>query len=641
MLILVLALILTLIESARVSALRARLQSITYMASDACFSKYAREIFDEYGVMMLRKDDSGYIKDLDGFIDANLDTSGLMTGPSDDIFKAAHKSSTLISKTTPLSRDGLEFSDQVLEYMNFFLVEDAAQRILEHTSIFDESDKVNDFMEKIESYGDVFKKVEEQAGKIKDKVDKVKQKAAEPLSLISSLSENAEAFKSGDPEAAKRFSDTLRELKKTDSSLRSSLEDISSATDKYYSYVEDAREAVGELEENLDIEKEGFSDDVYAAVSNQVEDIKQKCADTDFDYYLVGANGDTARKYIDKLESLDALFDEISEPVNEENVEAYAELIDKYKDDFSDFSLEGLNINLVSEKNEKEDDGFIDAVNRLFENGILGFVAGEISEKSIETDELPSHEESGEKAGDFSVIDKAVLGEYILTHFGNAGENGGDKALDYETEYIISGKDSDRDNLAAIVGDIVLIRTGCNLISLLKSSAKLAETEGLAMAVAGCTGMPIVIKIVQILIITAWALAESIADAKALLAGHKVPTVKDDADWYISIAGLKNFGEESLNVSACEKGLSYESYLRLILLSENSRDQRFRTMDMIQANMCNAHDSSFRIAGCLTSAETEVHYTSPSLFTSLSFVQALSGSQSSGYELVITQNYTY
>ena len=45
MLVLVMALICTLIESGRVSAMNARLRSITYMAADSCFAEFAEPCF--------------------------------------------------------------------------------------------------------------------------------------------------------------------------------------------------------------------------------------------------------------------------------------------------------------------------------------------------------------------------------------------------------------------------------------------------------------------------------------------------------------------------------------------------------------------------------------------------------------------
>ena len=77
--------------------------------------------------------------------------------------------------------------------------------------------------------------------------------------------------------------------------------------------------------------------------------------------------------------------------------------------------------------------------------------------------------------------------------------------MDYEIEYILSGKDRDRDNLEQTIGKLLLIREGMNLIYLMQDSAKKAEAESLAIALVGFTGMYGVIKVTQVLILAIWA----------------------------------------------------------------------------------------------------------------------------------------
>ena len=148
--------------------------------------------------------------------------------------------------------------------------------------------------------------------------------------------------------------------------------------------------------------------------------------------------------------------------------------------------------------------------------------------------------------------------------------------------------------------------------------------------------MPIVVKIVQILIISAWSLAESMADAKALLAGKKVPAIKGSDDWYLSLEGIKNFSEESINNGGSDKGLTYEDYLRIMFLMQNEKVQIYRTMDLIQANLCLNENSSFRIKDCMTAVEAEIEYKSAQLFAGAPF----SGGNG-GYLIKTDQQYKY
>jgi len=646
-LILTCALIMTLIESARVSYMNAKLQSVTYMAADSVFSGFAEPVFDRYGVMMLWSTEDEFLHALNDHCTDNLKTDALEGSIFTDIYKVSFDSSSLSSKVSPTDKGGQVFADQVLEYMKYFLPVDAAGRILGSVSIFDQGNKVSDFLDKIESYKDVFTKVEESVGDLKETIDTVRSKAGEPSRFLDQASSSIDRFKNGDASAQASFRNSISDLARSKEKLSNGLEKIQSSSDDYYKNVEKAKNAVTELENDLNVNRDDFDDEVYGIVSEQLEDIRQKSADTDFDYYLVGSNLDTTGYYLEKLDSIDELTEITKDPLTAENADYYETVIDEYRSDFSDFSLDALGVNLDSFEVEKEDSSFLTRISEIAENGLLGFIAGDVSDKKIETACLPSSTDSDgnpvEAGGDLlsATADKALFGEYILQHFGNCTDVSDDTALDYEAEYIINGKDSDKGNLSAAVSQIVLIRSGCNLISILKSPGKKAETYALATSLVGFTGMPVVIKVFQIVIMAAWALAESVADVKALIEGHKIKTIKDDSDWYLSLAGIKNFGSDALSPSGTESGLSYEAYLRLLLLMQNNKTQYFRTMDMIQADMCLSENEDFRISSCLTGVTVDAAYSAPQLFINFPFVRNVVGYSEDGYIYSMTQEYSY
>ncbi len=627
--------------------MNAKLQSITYMAADSVFSGFAEPVFDRYGVMMLWSTEDGFLHDLNDYCADNLKSGVLEESIFADIYKASFDSSSLTSKISPTDRGGQAFADQVLEYMKYFLPADAAGRILENVSIFDQGNKVSDFMDRIESYRDVFTKVEESVGNLKDTIDSVKSKAREPSQFLDQASASIDRFKNGDASAQTAFRNSMSGLAGSKDKLTGGLEKIQRSSDDYYENAEKAKNAVSELENELKVNREDFDDEVYGIVSEQLEDIRQKSADTDFDYYLVGSNLDTTGYYLEKLDSIDELTEITKDPLTAENADYYKTVIDGYRSDFSDFSLDSLGVNLDSFEIEKEDSSFLSRISEIAENGLLGFIAGDISEKETKTSDLPSSTDSdgspAEPGGDLlsATADKALFGEYILQHFGNCTDVYDDTALDYETEYIIAGKASDKSNLSAVVSQIVLIRSGCNLISILKSPGKKAETYALATSLVGFTGMPVVIKVFQIVIMAAWALAESVADVKALIEGHKIKTIKDDSDWYLSLAGIKNFGSDALSPSGTGSGLSYESYLRLLLLMQNNKTLYFRTMDMIQADMCLSENEDFRISSCLTGVTVDAKYSAPQLFINFPFVRNVVGYFEDGYIYSMTQEYSY
>ena len=74
---------------------------------------------------------------------------------------------------------------------------------------------------------------------------------------------------------------------------------------------------------------------------------------------------------------------------------------------------------------------------------------------------------------------------------------------------------------------------------------------------------------------------------------------------------------------------------------ENKNQQYFRTMDVIQLNICKNYNSSFRMADCISSASIKAKYSAKPLFTSFSFVKKLSSNQTNSYNLVVSKSYSY
>ena len=641
-LVIIMTLICTLVESGRVSAINMKLRGITYMAMDSMFSGYARELFDEYGVMFLWTGEEDFLTEFDEYLEDNLNTTGLGITRKADLYGMAHVSSEIQEIKWATDDGGELFGEQVSEYMKYYLIENAAEKILENTGIFEQGGKVSEFMEKIRSYKDVFERVENAVGEINQFVEQMKKATENPKELLEKMLDYIDKYiNTGDPSFTLEYSSYYSKLKSNKIILESYLRTIRDKTEEYYWFVEDAKEAVGELQSQLDEDAAEYEPEIYEIVEEQVEDIRQKSADTDFDYYKVGENENMTYVYEEKISRLDGFFEEVGYTLDKENAESLREGVSKYLEEFSGFNLDDLKLNFEVNEVEKEDDSFLDSINDLFENGILEFVAGEVSEKSVDRSAFPSvtsmqsHSETEENLAE-AALDKALFSEYLNSHFGRFTSPKEDTALEYEAEYVLGGKDSDKDNLSTVVTEIVLLRTGCNLISLLKDSKKKAETFELATALVGFTGMPIVVKIVQIVIIAAWALAESMLDARALLRGDKVVTIKGGDDWYLSLEGIKNFSADSASDSDSDKGLTYEDYLRLLFLMQNRQTQYYRTMDMIQANLCLNENQAFRMKDCIAAARISVNYKAGRLFAGIPSAQG-----GNAYRIVINQQYKY
>lgn len=254
-----------------------------------------------------------------------------------------------------------------------------------------------------------------------------------------------------------------------------------------------------------------------------------------------------------------------------------------------------------------------------------------VSEKQAELSELPSGRELNRGYGDFSdeakdsaVTDKLLFGEYILEHF----QSFTDKAegiLDYEVEYAIAGKKTDRENLQAVVNKLLLLRFAPNYAYLQSSAEKRAEAEGLALTLCSILTVPAITEAVTQGILLAWAFAESIVDIRALLNGSRIPFAKDSESWQLSLSGLLKLGEygDVNDGKDSAEGLSYEEYLKILLFLNNKEETAMRCLDLIEMDLQKIKGLDFFKADlCVTKLEVEnrcsfrrgIIYTFPTYF---------------------------
>lgn len=644
-LVIIMALIFTLIESGRVSAVNTKLRSITYMAADSVFAEFAQPLFDQYGVMMLWADEEEFMEAFTGYISENLNLKGTDAGSDLDLYGMHYTESSLVDVKWITDDGGKLFAEQVYDYMKVHLVESVAEQLLSRTDFFEQSEKVREVLGTISEYQSEFIKVEESISEINDKVNHIKDLAENPRTLLEEMQRDLNLYQDeGDQEAAKRFSEKRTELKTSSDEIQQELSDVQNATEDYYQNVDAAKDGLLAMKEELELSKEEYSLEIYQAIQKRIEEIEDTGSEEGAGYQTIKSNAEAAAKYQETMKGLDTFFDATDEEVSEENVGTYQEMTRQALESVTGFDKLSLDAGSAAEQTGSADLSFIENVNQKSKTGILDLLAGDISEKQIDRSRFPSvtsMEKETEEEEDFvdKTVQKALFAEYDVEHFGcytNIKEN---TALDYEVEYILGGKDNDRDNLSAVATELILIRSGANLVNLMLDSTKQAEIRELATAVS--FGQVYIMKIAELLITTAWALAEAMLDTKALFEGKKIPLIKQQDDWFLSLEGLKNFTGEEATESDEEFGLGYEDYLRVLLLLEKKEDQRFRTMDMIQANMCLNENTDFRIKDCIAQVKAEVSYSAPGVFAALPIVQRTAASDTTGYQFSFVQEYAY
>lgn len=235
-----------------------------------------------------------------------------------------------------------------------------------------------------------------------------------------------------------------------------------------------------------------------------------------------------------------------------------------------------------------ENNNPLEIINSIRNRGFLGLVLPPdvpLSEKIQDRETLLSVRNRQAGFGTFvqqesSVADKWLIQEYVLEKLGNFTEKKREGSLDYQTEYVLGGKEKDRDNLKYVVNRLLLIRETANLAYLYTDGAKRAELEACASALSLLLLIPEGMALVQAALAAGWAYIESLSDVRILLMGGRVPLIKDHTSWKTQLGHL------TIETSVSDThGMNYKEYLRILLSFSSKKKLVWRCMDMIEQNM--------------------------------------------------------
>ena len=274
-----------------------------------------------------------------------------------------------------------------------------------------------------------------------------------------------------------------------------------------------------------------------------------------------------------------------------------------------DTDLEGPETDVVSPDSEGVGDltegGPFTCIEEIEKSGILSVVMPkdmELSGLAIELETQPSARSLNTGKGTFpvrqgtdGVEEKLLFNEYVLKNFSCAvpdegqsvstGENEGteSRSLAYETEYILEGKSSDKENLESFLMKLFLVRMALNYVYLMGDSAKQAEVTALAVAVTTALLIPEAAEVLKQLILLAWAAGESVVDIRTLLSGNRTALIKSSDTWQLPLSS---------------------DYLRMFLFLKNPDNVNMRVLDRIEENIKTGYGMDwFRADQCITKIE--------------------------------------
>lgn len=256
-----------------------------------------------------------------------------------------------------------------------------------------------------------------------------------------------------------------------------------------------------------------------------------------------------------------------------------------------------------------------DGVNsRRGSTGILKKVTEKsgISERQINPEQYISHraftERDGFLTGERAVssMEDLLFQKYLMEKCGNYTKPKENSYLVYEMEYLLAGKNSDRENLHTVVNRLLVIREAANFVYLLSDSEKKAEAEALAMTLSAVTMFPELKDLIKMSILIGWAYAESVNDVKILLEGGRIPLLKSSADWRLDLKhAMKLELEEEGNGSS--QGLSYEEYLYALLAAVHKKERNLRFMDLMEMNIRQTRgNENFCMDNCICEFTAEI-----------------------------------
>lgn len=236
----------------------------------------------------------------------------------------------------------------------------------------------------------------------------------------------------------------------------------------------------------------------------------------------------------------------------------------------------------------------LDVIRTLRKEGVLGLVlpsGQEVSDGSFSEKLSDRQQASGMGTlrcgeGTDTVTDQFWFIEYMMKHLKCYGESKDNAGVQYQLEYAVAGKDTDRANLESVVKRLLVLREAANLAYIVQDAQKQAEVHELALIICASVGLPALEGVVSLAIDAAWAFGESVLDVKQLLAGGKVPLFKKSASWTLSLDNLSKITEILKNgADTGQSGLTYKEYLRIFLLLGKQNQRIERTMDVAEETM--------------------------------------------------------
>lgn len=629
---LVVSFVTTCVNSAAMSGYNTIIKQSCSLSDESVFAAYSNDLLEQFDIFALKKSDIINEK-IPQYIKENIKTY------SKDL-SLTEASYTGYKYMTDNGGYGVE--EQIIKYMKSGGYADVVKNYNAVNNRIKESDAVRRVTEAICSTQAAASESSSVMSLLINTCSDMDEKENEISSMVAECKKNMdELYYMYEADDVNILSQYSRKIERISDEIHNISQDILYHASSYEELRTKSEQSIRECHEKLNFNRGDISDELYQELSEDIDRLYTEYGDANVlseEYIRDSVDNDNSiiENIVGNMQAVQDICMKISEPDVEK--QEYITKIEKIYEDIES-EINGFSIKTIVQEYEqytfRADDynTSITSLNKIYQilkEGAAGLVIdGEISDKSMDYSDLADTCVSGSYGGDgISNIDirQALVSEYIISRYAGYtdyieknGQQTGyiekkDRAvgrlLDYEIEYILCGRQSDKDNLNEVLFKLVLIREGLNLSYLVTDVQKKNECFGLALQLLGYTGNMVLIKAAQYFIMSIWAYAESVMELRKLYAGESIATVKNADNWITDIntvissgaAGLKTglFSDkkkagEKTGSTAGYNSLDYMDYMRILLLIKDRTERNAGIMSAMELVMIALGHEDFRM----------------------------------------------
>ena len=628
-------LICVMLESARTAGARCYLQIAANSSMDSLFSQYHRQLWQKYHLMGLEYETTDDIRDRYlGFLMTSLETENWYPMTADSAEPEVIQSLT--------DGDGIWLEEEILAYMKYAIWSGLDIKPEDGEQFFQNVKEAASMQGLASSYQQESK----EAWKLEQALDNLYACQARQQEHHA---QGARALQGEDSYGFFRAANDLRdEIKKIPKLLKA-----------YEKQADKCKARLEEMEAELASKGEDLTEERRQVMNQELEQYRSYVAEDGARRQEILALGEEGERNL-------AVIEEVKGRVND--IEAYLASLDEEDDDNSGpmwSAASGVwnQIHISGQKQsgvkDEEKRGWLLEIENMVNQGLLELVIPperQVSTVMLNLTDAPSKEKENPGETDrLNLITRVLVDEYCARHFANfvsapgfwIGKEEGtadSRALrqQYQMEYLLTGGEDDRSNLADAVKQVLMVRSGLNLIHILSDSQKREEAKALALVITGALGLTPLVEITSFFIMGVWALGESIVDVQTLLEGRKVPLLKSREDWALGVEQLLRMGQSrgSSVTSGGGKGLDYAGYLKLLLLLVPSGQKYYRMMDVMQMDI-RLEQGGFLMKRCGYRVDMKTQVCGKHVFFALPFVENMTGSGEHGYQMQVRSQKAY